>query len=125
MKKILIIVCLACVLLCACTPHTSETLDTTPAATEPKPTPGLTAIAPSETPVEIIDPIDPSEGPVVVPLETPAPTPEITPAPTTGSTSDNTPDPTPAPSPDTTPAPTPETTQEPTKGGIDLPWIPA
>lgn len=114
MKKVfLLITCVVCLLLCACTPSNSEVPETTPAPTEPKPTPGLTVIAPSETPVEIIDPIDPSDDPAIIPIETPVPTPEGTPAPT------------PTDTPVSTPDPTPDVTTESTNGGIDLPWIPA
>ncbi len=112
-KSLLLIACVACLLLCACTPRGSEVPETIPAPIESKPTPGMTVIAPSETPVEIIDPVDPSDDPVIIPVETPAPTPEGTPAPT------------PADTPDSTPEPTPDVTTESTSSGIDLPWIPA
>lgn len=122
MKKTLIFaICVLCLVLCACTPQSNtENPDTTPAPTDPKPTPGLTIIAPSGTPGEYIDPVDPSEGPVFVPVESVEPSPELTPAPTP----EETPAPTAAPSPDATPEPTPEETQKPTNSGIDLPYIP-
>lgn len=123
-KTLLLIACVLCLVLCACTPNNSETPDTTPAPTEPRPTPGLTVIAPSETPVEIIDPIDPSEGPVIVPVVTPAPTPEGTPVPTPENTPGGTLVPTPTPTPVPTPEATPEATPESTGDGIELPWIP-
>lgn len=115
-RTLLLIVCAVCLVLCACTPHKSEEPETTPAATEPKPSPGMTIIAPSETPGEYIDPVDPSEGPVIIPLETPAPT--------TEGTNNSDPAPTPDSTPEGTPEPTPEATPESTKDGIELPYIP-
>ncbi len=108
-RTLLLIVCVACLVLCACTPQESVEPETTPAATEPKPSPGMTIIAPTETPGEYIDPVDPSEGPVIIPIETPAPTTEDT---------------NPKPTPDATPAPTPEATPDVTEDGIKLPYIP-
>ena len=127
-RTLLLIVCVVCLVLCACTPQESVKPETTPAATEPKPSPGMTIIAPSDTPGEYIDPVDPSEGPVIIPIETPAPTPDGTPVGTPAPTPDGTPAGTPAPTPDSTPAgtpaPTPEETPESTEGGITLPFIP-
>lgn len=134
MKKTLIFaICVLCLVLCACTPQSnSENPDTTPAPTDPKPTPGLTIIAPSGTPGEYIVPADPSDVPVYVPIESVEPSPELTPAPTPEDkpvdtpvpTTEDTPVNTPADSPDATPAPTPEETQKSTNSGIDLPYIP-
>ena len=107
-KILLLIACALCFFLCACTPNIDGAADTTPAPTEPKPTPGMTAIAPTGTPGEYIDVIDPSGSPVVVPIETPNPTPNGTPDPT----------------PNGTPAPTPDATAKSTSNGIDLPYIP-
>ena len=129
MRKVLLVVaCAVCLVLCACTPHSSEVgqqPDTTPSGTEAKPTPGMTLVAPSETPGEYIDVEDPADDPVVVPIITPAPTPESTPAdtpvPSQEPTGGNTPDPTPEATP--TPTPTPSATNS--SNGIELPYIPA
>ena len=141
-RTLLLIACAVCLALCACTPHNSEVPETTPAPTEPDPTPGMTIIAPWETPGEYIDVVDPSGEPNVIPAETPAPTPketsgstpaptpEPTPTATPESTPNSTPEPTPTPTPTPTPAPTPVVTPAPTpnetgSGGIELPFIPA
>lgn len=120
-KTLLLIACVVCLVLCACTPHNSEVPETTPAPTEPDPTPGMTIIAPWETPGEYIDVVDPSGEPDVIPMDTPAPTPvgtgSSTPAPT--------PEPTPVVTPAPTPTPSPDATVNTTSGGIDLPFIPA
>lgn len=116
-KTLILIVCAVCLVLCACTPHKSEVPESTPAPSVPNSTPGMTVIGPSETPGEYIDPLDPSDDPVILPVETPVPTPDVTTVPTPDSTPDSSPDATPVPSPDTTP--------ESTGSGIDLPWIPA
>lgn len=113
-KILLLILCVGCLVLCACVPN-QEPADPpqTPAATqEPKPSPGMTIVPPSETPVEIIDPADPSEDPVVMPLETPV------------DTSDETPEPTPGATTGPTPGASVEPTSEPTSGGVDLPYVP-
>ena len=134
-KSFLLIICVLCFALSACVSNVGgnvETPDTTPGTTEPEHTPGTTVIPPSETPVEIIDPVDPSEGPVILPVETPSSTPKPTPAPTPtpttvvkpGDTPASTPEATPTPTPETTPTPTPEETAGSTSSGIDLPWIP-
>lgn len=127
-KTLLLITCAVCLFLCACTPNNSKNPDTTPAPTEPKPTPGSTAIAPTGTPGEYIDVVDPSGGSVVIPVETPGPTPEeiggSTPDPTPSVTPAPTPDGTPAPTPAGTPTPTPGVTTQATSNGIDLPYIP-
>ena len=135
-KILLVLVCAVCLILCACTPHSSEVgqqPDTTPSGTEAKPTPGMTLVAPSETPGEYIDVEDPADDPVVVPIITPAPTPESTPAPTPESTPADTPAPsqeptggnTPDPTPEATPAPTPTPGATNSSSGIELPFIPA
>ena len=117
MRKILLLIaCALCLFLCACTPNNDGAADTTPAPTEPKPTPGMTVIAPTGTPGEYIDVIDPSESPVVVPIEPPVPS--------TDGTPDPTPNGTPDPTPNGTPAPTPDATAKSTSNGIDLPYIP-
>lgn len=110
-KTLLLIVCALCLALCACTPHKSEVPESTPAFTEPRPTPGLTVVAPTETPGEYIDPVDPSDDPIVLPIETPVPTPDGTRAPT------------PDGSPDGTPAPSPDTTPESTENRVEMPWV--
>lgn len=127
-KTLLLIVCVLCLVLCACTPHKSEGAESTPAPTEPRPTPGMTVIAPTGTPGEYIDVVDPTDGPVIVPVDTPVPTPEVTggstPAPTPGGTPSPTPAGTPNPTTVDTPAPTPDAPTDSTGSGIDLPYIP-
>lgn len=129
MKKILLVlVCAVCLILCACTPHSSDAPqqpDTTPSGTEAKPTPGMTLVAPSETPGEYIDVEDPADDPVVVPIITPAPTPESTPADTPVPSQEPTGGSTPNPTPEATPAPTPTPGATNSSSGIELPFIPA
>ncbi len=63
-KTLLLIVCVLCVFLCACTPYTAHNNaepESTPAPTDPKPTPGMTIIAPSGTPDVNIDAEDPDD----------------------------------------------------------------
>ena len=126
MKKILLLIaCVACLIMCACTPQKTESPDdpnqTPPATAEPtKGTPGMTIVSPSETPVEIIDPADPSDSPVVIPLDTSAPSGEDTPEPSPSDTSGSTVEPT----PDSTPAPSPDASPVATENGIELPYVP-
>lgn len=120
-RTLLLIACVVCLALCACTPHNSEIPETTPAPTEPDPTPGMTIIPPSETPGEYIDVVDPSGEPDVIPMDTPAPTPDGT----DSSTPAPTPEPTPVVTPAPTPTPSPDATVNTTSGGIELPFIPA
>lgn len=142
------IACSVCLALCACTPHNSEIPETTPAPTEPDPTPGMTIIAPWETPVEIIDPVNSEDDPVNVPVDPPDFSTDDTPEPPVenrpddseddpvnipvdppDSSTDDTPEPPVENSPDdseddlepVSPV-VPDTTSS---GGIDLPFIPA
>ena len=111
------IACAVCLALCACTPHNSEVPETTPAPTEPDPTPGMTIIAPWETPVEIIDPVNSEDDPVNVPVDPPDSSTDDTPEPPVENSPDDSED-------DLEPVPpvVPDTTSS---GGIELPFIPA
>ena len=114
-KTLLLIACAVCLVLCACTPHKSEVPESTPAATEPMPTPGMTIIAPSETPVEIIVPVQSEDDPVKVPVDSSGSAADVTPEPSAESSPDDSED---------DPVPAPPVVPDTSSGGIDLPYIP-
>ena len=102
-KLLLILLCVSCMLLCACRPS-EETPASTPSSpvSHPQDTPSFTLNNPDATPGDEIDVFDPS------PEVTPVPSPEVTPV----------------PSPEVTPTPTPEVTPANPNQGIHLPYIP-